>query len=76
MSAIQLITGLKFTSIHFRAEAEIMRIRTAENEVDVVLTPSDGHAWEEKSWSLQHMKAGFERGEYIPEDKTQKLGVI
>lgn len=56
--------GVKFTSIHFSADAEIVAVREAANEVDVQLTTSEGHARIEKGWNLQHTKWGFERGDY------------
>ena len=63
-----LRVGLKFTSVHFSADAEIVAIREDTNQVDVRLTSSEGHASVEKDWNLQHTKWGFERGEYIPVD--------
>lgn len=64
--------GLKFTSVHFSASAEIVAIREVANEVDVKLTSSEGHARIEKDWNLQHTKWGFERGEYIPIDPEKE----
>lgn len=66
MSNLQIYNGLKFTSINFAMTAEVKEVRLKENEVDIILTPSDGHAWVENSWNLQHVKRGFERGEYKP----------
>lgn len=64
---LNIITpGLKFTSTHFTATAEIKEVREKDNEVDVILSPSDGHAWVEKGWNLEHLKWGFERKEYNP----------
>jgi len=56
--------GLKFTSVHFSADAEVVAIQEEVNEVDVKLTSTEGHARVEKGWNLQHTKWGFERGEY------------
>lgn len=56
--------GLKFTSTTFSAEAEVSAIRPGKNELDVILTPSDGHSWEEKNWNLEHAQWGFDRDEY------------
>lgn len=64
MSTVDLHPGLKFTSAHFSAKAEIVRMSEADNTIDVILTPSDGHAWEEKGWNLQHTKWAFESGDY------------
>lgn len=64
MSNQQIYNGLKFTSTNFAMTAEVKEVRLKENEVDVILTPSDGHAWVEKNWNLEHVKWGFERGEY------------
>lgn len=63
--------GLKFTSVHFSASAEVVAVREAENEVDVKLTSSEGFAHVEKGWNLQHTKWGFERGEYMPVDPKE-----
>lgn len=56
--------GLKFTSVHFRMKAQIKEVREKENEVDVILTSIEGDSWVEKNWNLQHVKWGFEKGEY------------
>jgi hypothetical protein len=63
-----IYVGLKFTSVHFSASAEIVAVREADNHVDVMLTSSEGHSRVEKGWNLQHTKWGFERGEYVPVD--------
>jgi hypothetical protein len=63
--------GLKFKSTHFSADAEVVAIREAANEIDVMLTSSEGHAHIEKGWNLQHTKWGFERGEYTPVDPKE-----
>jgi len=63
--------GLKFKSVHFSADAEIVAIREQDNEIDVKLTSAEGHAHIDKGWSLQHTKWGFERGVYIPVDPKE-----
>lgn len=63
-----IYVGLKFTSVHFSMDAEIVAIREGTNEIDVKLTSSEGFAHVEKGWNLQHTKWGFEQGEYIPVD--------
>jgi hypothetical protein len=63
-----IYVGLKFTSVHFSADAEVAAIREQNNEVDVKLTSSEGHARVERGWNLQHTKWGFDRGEYTPID--------
>lgn len=69
--------GLKFKSVHFSADAEVVAIREAANEIDVKLTSSEGFAHIEKGWNLQHIKRGFERGEYIPVDpKEVNISII
>lgn len=69
--------GLKFKTVHFSADAEVVAIREAANEVDVKLTSSEGFAHIEKNWNLQHMKWGFERGEYKPVDpKEVNISII
>jgi hypothetical protein len=66
--------GLKFKSVHFSDDAEIKAIRENENQCDVELVSSQGHARIEKNWNLQRVKWGFDRGEYkekpIDEFKT------
>jgi hypothetical protein len=62
----RIYVGLKFTSVHFSADAEIKAIREKENQCDVMLTSSEGQARIEKDWNLQHVKWGFENGEYKP----------
>lgn len=64
--------GLKFKSVHFSDDAEIVAIREQANEVDVKLTSSQGFARIEKGWNLQHTKWGFERGEYMPVDPEKE----
>ena len=69
--------GLKFKSVHFSADAEVVAIREAANEIDVKLTSSEGFAHIEKSWDLQYTKTRFECGEYIPIDpKEVNISVI
>lgn len=65
-----IYVGLKFTSVHFSDDAEIVAVRESANEVDVKLTTSEGHARVEKGWNLQHTKWGFERGEYKEAPKS------
>lgn len=73
----KIYVGLKFKSGHFSADAEIVAIREQANEIDVKLTSSEGHARIEKDWNLQHVKWGFERGEYIPVDpKEVNISII
>lgn len=67
--------GLKFTSNTFAMNAEISAIREDQNQVDVILTPSDGFAWEEKNWNLQYVKWAFERGDYMVTDSTKEISV-
>ena len=67
----KIYVGLKFKSVHFSADAEVVAVHEAANEVDVKLTSSEGHAHIEKGWNLQHTKWGFERGEYIPVDPVK-----
>lgn len=68
---IRICIGLKFKSVHFSADAEVVDIREAANEIDVRLTSSEGFAHIEKGWNLQHTKWGFERGEYKPVEKDE-----
>lgn len=69
--------GLKFKSVHFSADAEVVAIREAANEIDVKLTSSEGFAHIDKGWNLQHTKWGFDRGEYIPVDpKEVNISII
>jgi hypothetical protein len=56
--------GLKFTSITFTAKVEISNIRQDEGKLDVIITPSDGHAWEEKNWRINEVIEGFKKGKY------------
>lgn len=67
----KIYLGLKFKSVHFSADAEVVAVRETANEVDVKLTSSEGHARIEKNWNLQHVKWGFERGEYKPVDPKE-----
>lgn len=57
--------GLKFRSNRFSSEIQVTAIREEVNQVDVVVTSSEGNAWEEKNWDLLRIKQGFEREEYI-----------
>lgn len=67
MSNPVIITpGLKFTSVHFAMTAEVKAVHEKENQVEVMLTSTEGHSWIEKDWNLQHMKWGFEKKEYNP----------
>lgn len=67
----KIYVGLKFKSVHFSADAEVVAVREAANEVDVKLTSSEGHARIEKGWNLKHMKLGFERSEHKPVDPAK-----
>jgi hypothetical protein len=71
--------GLKFTSCHFSDDAEIVAVREQNNEVDVKLISSQGHARIETGWNLQHTRWGFERGEYKsvdPEKEKVNISII
>lgn len=63
--SILIAVGLKFKSLHFSMDAEVKEVREESNQLDVILTPSDGHAFVDKGWNLQHTKWGFERGDYF-----------
>lgn len=67
--------GLKFKSVHFSADAEIVAIREEANQVDVKLTSSEGHARVEKDWNIQRTRWGFERGEYISVDPKKEVNI-
>lgn len=70
----KIVKGLKFTSQHFHMTAEISAVR--ETQVDVILTPSDGNAWEEKGWDKAFMITCFEKGAYkITEPNTVNISV-
>lgn len=66
--------GLKFKSQYFAADAEIVAIRDHNNEVDVKLISSEGHAHIER-WDLQYTKSRFDCGEYIPVDLKKKINI-
>lgn len=68
----KIYVGLKFTSLHFSASAEVVAIREDVNEVDVKLISSEGHARIVKGWNLQHTKLMFDRGEYTPVDPEKE----
>ena len=73
----KIYVGLKFKSVHFSADAEVVAVRESANEVDVKLTSSEGHSHIDKGWNLQHVKWGFERGEYKPVDpKGVNISII
>lgn len=58
--------GLKFTATSFGSlDREVYAIREERNEVDIILIPSDGHAWLEKNLNIDDIKLLFERKEYI-----------
>lgn len=61
----QLKVGTEFTSRHFSAMAKVVAIREDENKCDVELTPSNGFAWVERNWNLDHVKGAFENGDYV-----------
>jgi hypothetical protein len=63
--------GLKFTSRHFSDDGEVCAVRTDKNECDVLLTSSQGFTRRENNWDLQHVRLGFERGEYIKKDPKE-----
>lgn len=69
--------GLKFKSLHFSADAEVVAIREAANEVDVKLISSEGHARIASDWNLKHVKQRFDCGEYFPIDpKEVNISII
>jgi long-subunit fatty acid transport protein len=76
MNDIKIAAGLKFKSIHFAMDAEIKEVREKQNEVDVILTPSNGHAWVENAWNLQHVGWGFQKGEYYVPKKEISISVF
>jgi hypothetical protein len=60
----EICKGLRFTSQTFSAQGEVSAVRPDLNQVDVIFTPGDDMAWEQKDLDLKHMKAQFERGEF------------
>lgn len=69
--------GLKFTSLDFAADGEIVAIREAENEIDIKLTSTEGHAHIEKNWNLGNIKNMFKNGVFIPVDpKEVNISII
>lgn len=63
--------GLKFTSLDFAADGEIVAIREAANEIDIKLTDTQGHARIEKNWNLGNIKNMFKNGVFIPVDPKE-----
>lgn len=73
----KIYVGLKFTSVHFSADGEVVAIRETSNEVDVKLISSEGFAHIEIGWDLRYTKTRFECGEYIPIDpKEVNISII
>lgn len=70
----KIFVGLKFTSLDFAADGEIVAIREGANEVDVRVTDTQGHARVEKGWNLENVKDSFNKGVFIPID-PEKLKV-
>lgn len=63
--ADRIRVGLKFKSKAFFHKAEISAIREDKNELDVIIIPSDNHAWEEKGWNLKEFRELFGKNHYI-----------
>lgn len=63
--------GLKFTSLDFAADGEIVAIREELNEIDIKLTDTQGHAHIEKGWNLANVKNMFKNGVFTPVDPNE-----
>lgn len=69
-------TGLKLRSVFFSSVIEIVEIREARNQVDVIVTPSDGNAYVQKNWDLSELKHGFQKGDYfLPDVDNSRISV-
>lgn len=60
---------LVFISMRFgstnRLRAEVKAIREKENQVDVIITLSNGDQFEEKNWNYQMLLDGMRTGYYF-----------
>ena len=54
-------------------DGEVFTIRHSQNEVVVILTPSDGHAWY-ATWAIDATEAKFKQGEYTIPEKDISVG--
>ena len=67
--------GLKFKLLYSPSfEAEISVIRKDENEVDVIMIPSDGNAFMD-TWPLDETENKFSRGIYKAKEKEISFGI-
>jgi hypothetical protein len=64
-----IIAGLKFKT-RYSWSGEVLRIREALDQIDIVVINSDGLRFEQKDVSLEQFKHSFELGEYA-EDKPE-----
>lgn len=68
--------GLKFTSLDFAADGEIVAIREQANEIDIKVTDTQGHAHIEKNMNLANIRNMFKNGVFIPVDpKKGKVNI-
>lgn len=67
--------GLKFTSLDFAADGEIVAIREEVNEIDIKLTDTQGHAHIEKNWDLGNIKTMFKNGTFTPVDPKKEINI-
>lgn len=69
---VRINIGLIFRSTSFADTVEVVEIR--HSEVDVRITTTQGFSRIEKNWSLEYIKACFERKEYyIPEEDKYSI---
>jgi hypothetical protein len=75
ISDMAIKKGMKFTMLYSPSfEAEIDRIRKDENEVDVIMIPSDGNAFM-TTWPLDETDNKFARGIYKIKEKEISFGI-
>lgn len=60
---INIQKGLKFTSTTFAAKAEVVAVRPNENQVDVIITPTDFNAYQ-LTLNLNNTNLMFDLGVY------------
>ncbi|PMD97429.1 hypothetical protein BWI97_07300 [Siphonobacter sp. BAB-5405] len=60
---IEIVVGLKFLSMWFIGECEVLAIDEPNNTLTVQINKTPEHGYSEE-WVLDHTKSGFQKNEY------------
>ena len=73
MANITITAGLQF---YYQHSSSLVTVSKIDGDVvDVMISPSDGHSFMQKGWSLKDMQSKFKSGYFAYHEKKNEVTV-